>query len=294
MSTRSAKSSLIAVFSALGVLLVAPGCDELQARRTIQKADRLYHESRFSKAVELYDEALALAPDLSIGHHNAALAYSRMFVPGSESPENLAVAEKAAHHFQVYLQSEPDDRKIIGLLTNLWLDSGQFEKALAYWEEELAKNPGNREVHSMLARINIAAGRHEKAIDWLYRRADLEAADEAKVQTYLDIANLQRSRLTKADLVDLERVAIADSGLAALARAEALAPDSHQVHSYSAVVYQLRSLSHGAAWAMSVDAVSQRYHELRRGELVAREAAKQPEEDKAPPAPAPPSSPDQP
>jgi tetratricopeptide (TPR) repeat protein len=254
----------------------ASGCDELKSRRQIQRGNKLFNDGHYQKAVEEYEPALQRTPGLAIGHHNAGLAYFKLFQPGDTSPANLANANKAAEHFQAYLADNPDDSKIIALLTQVWMDSDQYEKALAYWEAELAKDPNNRDVISKLAGINRQAGRYDKALEWLHRRADLETQSEGKVNAYLEIAQLEWARLNKSTMVDEERLAVCDAGIAALQKAEALAPDNALVQSLMGSLYQHRALAHGASWAKLVETASQRYHQVKFSEIskAAKEAEK--------------------
>src|SRR5690349_8479931 len=132
-SKRSA-SVLPGVIALLVLATSTLGCDELRARRTIQKADELYRQSRYRQAAEQYETALELA-DIPIGHHNAALAYYRAFVPGDESPENKHYGERAAFHFEAYLKAEPpESKKIPDKLTDVWVNSKHYDKALEYWQ----------------------------------------------------------------------------------------------------------------------------------------------------------------
>lgn len=264
-----------------GASLGGFGCEELKSRREIQRGNEHYNEGRYQKAVEQFEPALQRTPDLDVGHHNAGLAYYKLFQPGDEKPENLAIAQKSADHFQAYLKAHPDDSKIIGLLTQLWIDSDQFEKALAYWEEELGRDPSNRDVIVKLANINRQAGRYAEARAWHEKRAALEPNNEGKVNAYLDIAQLEYSRLMKPDLVDEGRLEAADQGIAALQKAETIDPKHPLVQSLLGSMYQHRSMAHGALWARLVDTASQRHHQIKFIELqkaaapaAAAEAAK--------------------
>ncbi len=263
---RSSTARRIALF-AVAALICLAGCDELTSRREIQKGNKLYLEGRYAKAIELYDAALKRSPDLTIGHHNAGLAYHKLFQPGEETPQNTAYAEKAAYHFTKYLEDESGDQKIISLLTTIWLDSGQYDKAIQYWNQVLAKNPKSRDVLEKLANINRQAGKYDKALEWHMKRFELETDPGAKVKALTDIAQMQWSRLQKPDLVDAERVAVVDVGLAALQKAEQLDPKNGVVHSLIASLYQHRALAHGASWAKVVEVASQRYHQVRFSEI---------------------------
>jgi tetratricopeptide (TPR) repeat protein len=268
---RSFNLAFLAVAAAL--LVAATGCDELSSRREIQKANKLYLEGRYAKAIELYDAALKRTPDLTIGHHNAGLSYHKLFQPGVESPENKVYAEKAAFHFTKYLEEAAGDQKVISLLTTIWLDSGQYDKALAYWSDVLAKNPQSRDVLEKLANINRQAGQYDKALEWHYKRLELETDTGGKVKALLDIAQMQWSRLQKAEMVDVERIAVVDVGLAALQKAEQLDPKNAQVQSLIGSLYQHRALAHNASWAKAVESASQRYHQVKFTEIRKAESA---------------------
>ncbi len=263
---RSGTARRIAMI-AVAALIALAGCDELTSRREIQQANKLYLEGRYAKAIELYEAALDRSPDLAIGHHNAGLAYHKLFQPGTETPQNKVFAEKAALHFTKYLDEEGGDQKIISLLTTIWLDSGQYDKAIKYWNEVLAKDPKSRDVLEKLANINRQAGNYDKALEWHMKRFELETDSGAKVKALTDIAQMQWSRLQKPELVDAERVAVVDIGLASLQKAEQLDPKNAVVHSLIASLYQHRALAHGASWAKAVEVASQRYHQLRFTEI---------------------------
>ena len=286
---RLPRSRPVATFAiALALLAALGGCDELKSRREFQKANKLYLEGRYKNAIELYDSALERSPDLAIGHHNAGLAYHKLFQPGTDTPQNKAYAEKAAFHFTKYLEEEGNsDQKIISLLTTIWLDSGQFDKALAYWNQVLAKNPNSRDVLEKLANINRQAGNFDKALEWHRKRVELETDPGAKVKALTDIAQLEWSRLQKPELVDAERVAVVDVGLAALQQAEKLEPKNAVVHSLIASLYQHRALAHGASWAKAIEVASQRYHQIRFSEIQKAGGGAAPSATKSstPPAP---------
>lgn len=267
----------LAGLAVIAMALGAAGCDELSARRTIQKGDKLYTQAKYKEAIAEYEKALELDPDLDVGQHNAALAYYRLFQPGDTSAANKGYAESAAAHFLAYLETNPKDTKVIQLLTQIWLDSEQFEKALAYWDQVRAREPENPVVLARLADINRLAGRYDKALEWLARRVDLEPDEAGKVRGYIDIAQLQWSRLTKPELVDAERVQIADSGIAALQQAWELNDDNPQVQSLMGSLYQFRAVAHGASWARTVDAAAQRYHQIKAVKMArAKEPPKAP------------------
>jgi tetratricopeptide (TPR) repeat protein len=261
------------------MLLSTTGCEELSARRQVQKANKHYAQGRFSKAVEEYEAALGKA-ELPIGHHNAGLAYFKLFKAGIETPENLAYAARATDHFQKYLVAFPDDTQIIGLMTQVWLDSGQYEKALAYWEQELVESPKNTEILAYLASINRQAGNWEKAVEWHYRQYEAESAPDGKVAALVDVAKLIWHKLQdKETLTGLERIRVADIGIGALQQAAEMEPESIDVHRYLASMFQLRAMGQGASWAQAVDRASSQIHQSKVIDLTKQREQQKPADD---------------
>ncbi len=259
------------------MVTTSTGCDELSARRKIQEGNKLYGEGRYSQAAELFEQAIKKAPTLSTAHYNAGLTYLKMFRPGLKKPENIKIAEMATLHLTKYLESNPKDGTIVGLLTRIWMDSGQYKKALVYWEGELAKEPNNVEVLQILASINRQAGHWETSVAWHLKQADAETTRDGKAEAYLSIAKLVWHKLARRDkLIGLERLRVADVGLAALQKAVKAFPDHAAVHNYLATIYHFRAVAHGAAWARAVDEASAKIHRTRAQELRKAQKAKLP------------------
>lgn len=270
---------LVAVIAAACSAFLISSCAELEARRTIQKGDKLYEDGKYAEAIELYEEALGES-DLATGHHNLAIAAFVAFQPGIDTPSNKRYAEKASEHFQAYLKKKPDDQEIIELMTTVWLDSDQTDVALAFWEEKRQEDPKNPRALRKLGSIQRMAGNYDEALRWDYARVELASNPKDKVVALVQIGQLQYSRLTKATMVDEERLAVADSGISALKTALELQPDNASVHSLTATMYQFRALAHQSGWARLADTASQRYHHLKRKELA--DAAKAKNAKKAP------------
>ncbi len=272
-SDRSVPRALTVVITAFCCLVLLTSCSELKARRAIQDADKLYEEGKYAEAIKLYEESLGNA-DLDTGHHNLAIAALTAFQPGIETKANLAYAEKASEHFQAYLKKHPKDEEIVELLTTVWLDSDQTDVALAYWEDMRKEDPKSIRALRKLGSIQRMAGNYEEALKWDYARVELASDPKDKVRALVQIGQLQYSRLTKSSMIDLERLQVADSGLAALQQASTLQPENASIHSLMATIYQFRALAHQSGWARSIDIGSQRYHHLQRKKLADAAKAK--------------------
>ncbi len=265
--------ALVVVITALCCALLVSSCSELEARRTIQKADKLYEDGKYADAIELYEKSLK-AHELATGHHNLAITAMAAFQPGVDTEKNNAYAKKPSEHLQAYLKAKPDDDEIVELLTTVWLDSDQTDTAIEFWEKKLAADSNDIKALRKLGSIQRMVGNYEEALKLDYRRVELAKDPKDKVRALVQIGQLQYSRLTKSTLIDHERLQVADSGLAALQQAVALQPDNPNLHSLMATIYQFRSLAHESGWARGADIASQRYHHLRRKELADAAKAK--------------------
>lgn len=270
--------NFVIVIAAIFAGVLGTACSELKARRDIQKADKLYEEGKYAEAIEVYEEALEQS-DLEIGHHNLAVAAFNAFQPGNPSPANQSYAKKASEHFQIYLKHNPKDNEIVELLTTVWVDSGQIDQALAFWKNVRETNPENPDALRQLGSIHRMAGNYEEAIRWDYERVAEAKDDKKKVQILVGIGQLQYSRLSKKlegnlKIVDLERLEVADIGVAALQKAIAINPKNASAHSLLSTVYQYRSFSHLNGWGKLVDIASQRHHASMRDALSKKAKAK--------------------
>jgi tetratricopeptide (TPR) repeat protein len=260
------------------ILLVAlpflGGCDELSARQHIQKGNFQYGEQDYKKAVDHYESAMKLAPDLDVAYHNAGIAYSRLFAEGLETPENKAIAEKATSNLAKWLEKHPKDVKIRKLLTGLWINSGDYQKALAYWTKEHEANPKARDVIQLIAGIHLKSGDWRTAIDWYQK--DVDAAPDApgKVSAYQSIANLAFGKLfnSRDKIIGAERTEIAEIGLEAAGKALELDPTNLPLTSISAGLWNNRATAHGPFWAATLDRAEAQVYEQRA--RVLREEAK--------------------
>jgi tetratricopeptide (TPR) repeat protein len=261
------------VLVAIALVLVA-GCDELSARRLVQKGNEDYSEQRYEAAAEKFEAALRKVPNLDIAHHNLAIAYTRMFKPGVETPANKAIADKAATHFAVWLETHPDDEKIRRLLTGLWIDSGDYPKAIEFWKKEHEKNPKARDVITLVAGIYLKSGDWRSALEWYEK--DVEAAVDVpgKVVAWNSIANLAYGKVfgKRETLYGVERTEISEIGLHAAGEALKLDPTHIPSWGISTQLWKNHGLANGPSWAIAIDdAEAQVYDQQAR---VLKEAAK--------------------
>src|ERR1700727_3549384 len=91
------------------LLLTATGCNVLKSRDQLTKGVQAFKNARYEEAVNHFQSAVALDPKSEDAKLYLATAYSYQVVPNLDTPENLAIAQKALDGFQAVLAKDPTD-----------------------------------------------------------------------------------------------------------------------------------------------------------------------------------------
>src|SRR6185503_17359258 len=108
---------------------------------------------------------------------------------------NATLADMAAQHFGAWLKAHADDTESRGLMTQVWIDSSQYQKAIDYWQKMLDAKPNDPEIMGVLAGVNLKANDWRKSIDWYLKVAAASKDPGAKVAAYQFIGNVAWSKL---------------------------------------------------------------------------------------------------
>lgn len=268
----------------LGATFVATGCDQISARRHIQRGTSLFEDDKFEEAAAEFEEGLKIEPNLEIGHYNAGLTYYKLFRPGVDAPENKAYADKAVEHFQAWLKGNPTDTDTAEMISEIWVNNKEYEKALAYWQGEHDAHPKDPNPIKQLASINFKASRFDETVKWYVAEAEVEPKVPDKVIAYLSVGRLAFLKLgDTTNTLGEDRIRIADLGIAALQKAADLDPKSIEAENMQGALYNFRALAHGAYWGGAIDRAIALHHQSR-GRVLREEAKKA---QQAAPAPQP-------
>jgi len=276
---------LLCLAGVVALSLSATGCDEISARRKVQEANEKYKNGRYEEAAALYEQAIAKSPDLTIAHHNLGVTYYRLMRRGDDSPENQAVANKATDNLLHFLEHTSDQKEgvlIRKLVTEIWVDSSQVGKALAFWEGEHQLRPKDTSVLEQLADLNYKNGDWRKAIEWLEKSVAVAETPDTRASAFGQIGTLCFLRLLSGrdTIQGAERIALADTGIAALQKGLDLQPKNMQLVSTLASLNQQRAFASGSRIGFHIDlAVHQNY---MRVFTVLRDEAKKAAEQAAP------------
>ena len=172
-----------------------------------------------------------------------------------------AMQRKTAFEEQVKIKKEEIEEARLkftmrSLMTNLWMDSQQYDKASDFWSLELKARQNDFEAMSMLAGINLKSGNYRKSIEWYLTVADKVPEPQNKITAFSSVGNVAWSKLNSKTLPADEAAELADLGIGALQKASALAPKNLSFLRLQIALYNFRALTHGSSWAAAIDRAS--------------------------------------
>jgi tetratricopeptide (TPR) repeat protein len=144
-SRRKGVWGVIAVVT--GVLLVSSGCQKLKARDELNKGVAAYRAVRYQEAVERFKLATELDPTLVNARLYLATAYASQYVPGSQSEENLQVAEQAITEFQKVLDQEANNLSAVSGIASLYFQMKRMDDAKEFYRKQIALDPNSPEAY---------------------------------------------------------------------------------------------------------------------------------------------------
>lgn len=161
------KRHILITLAAAAVLVLAgatTGCRKLEARDNLNKGVAAFKNAKYSDAVEFFKRAIELDPTYPTAKLYLATAYMSQYIPGAESPENLAFAENAAKYFMEVLQDNPNNTVAIKSLASLAYQQSsgaptteeklnRLDKAAEWYRKLVEVDPKEKEAYYSLGVI---------------------------------------------------------------------------------------------------------------------------------------------
>src|SRR5208282_821670 len=102
------KSVRVLALMAVGVLLLsAAGCNKLRARDQLNKGVASYKNAKYEEAIDHFQQAVSLDPNLIVARMYLATAYAQQYIPGVDTPDNVQMAEQSIEQYKHVLASSP-------------------------------------------------------------------------------------------------------------------------------------------------------------------------------------------
>jgi Flp pilus assembly protein TadD len=158
--------------------------DRSQAKVLLEQGKQLYREDHDKEAVEAFQKAVKLDPDLAEAHFRLALGYEAV----GKSEDAEAQYKKAVETYRKYLDRNPDDAEAHYNLGVTFANLGNYSEAIREYRQATKLKTDDPDIyydlgvaHTKLAQYDQAAAAFSKSleIDPEYYRAQ-DALDQAR------------------------------------------------------------------------------------------------------------------
>lgn len=154
-------SRLGLIFLVGTAILFTSGCgmiNRIRAKSEINEAARAYKAGKYPEAEQHARRALELDPDQKNAPIFIARTVHAQFRPGNESPENIAIANKAIDAYKVVLQRDPTSEEgylaVTALLGALKKEAEQKQWILQHAKSDVVPKDKRAGAYALLASQN--------------------------------------------------------------------------------------------------------------------------------------------
>lgn len=148
----------------LGLLAFASGCEKLKARDALNKGVQAYKATKYDEAAQKFQEAIGYDPEFEVARLYLATSYMSQWIPGADSPENKAMAQKAEDEFNKVLAKDPKNKLAIESIASMRYNMANsfvtledklkmMDEAKTWYSKLIEVDPENSKAHYSLGVI---------------------------------------------------------------------------------------------------------------------------------------------
>ncbi len=217
----SARSAKLAGGAAVLLALVGlTGCSKLKARDQLVKGVQEFKAGHYETAIDHFQQSVALDPSYPNARTYLATAYSYQVQPNSNTPENVAIANKALTIFNEVLARNPNDVDALRQLASIHRNIMQFDQSRNDDLKVIQLDPKDAEA-------NYSVG----VIDW--QKADKNSNDLLKANHITDdLAGNAKIPPKVCQQLAAENAPLLDSAMKYLNQAVAINPNYDDAMQY--------------------------------------------------------------
>ncbi len=181
--------ALVLIFSSVGCAKL--NVKKLQANYHFSKANQLFRDNKFTKAIAEYEATLKFNPDIKEAYQFLGESYKALYQPGKDTPENNDRRDKALDALTKAYDLDKNNKQIIYSLGDMYDRMRDVAKAEQMFLRIIELEPGNMNNYYIVAEFyKRYAGEHKelkaKAEAMYLRRIE---TDPENVQGYAYMAD---------------------------------------------------------------------------------------------------------
>ena len=128
-----------------GLVISMSGCDKLAARSELNKGVEAYKSTHYEEAINHFQRATMLDPNLPMAKGYLATALGQNVVPGLLTPDNLKNAQQSIDIFQEVLAKDPHDVNSMKQVAGIEFEIKRLDEAKAWQKKILQEDPKDPE-----------------------------------------------------------------------------------------------------------------------------------------------------
>jgi tetratricopeptide (TPR) repeat protein len=127
------------------MVLSMSGCQQLEARDQLNKGVDAYKGARYEEAIDHFQRATQLDPNLPMAKTYLATALAQNVVPGLDTADNLKTANQAIAIFSEVLNKNPNDVNSMKQIAGIYFSVKNLDQAKVWQKKVLAVDPKDPE-----------------------------------------------------------------------------------------------------------------------------------------------------
>ena len=207
------------------------GCSKLRARDQLNKGVSAYKNAHYEEAINHFQQAVELDPNLLNARMYLATAYAQQYIPAVDSPDNVRMAQQAIEQYQKVLDSNPAREQKVNSakgIAYLYLNMKKFDEAKKYYRMASDVDPNDPEPYYSVGVIDWTASYQPR----MEERAKLGMKPEEN----LNPKNKDQKKVCE-ELKQKNMPAISE-GIDSLNKAIQLRPDYDDAMAYMNLMYR--------------------------------------------------------
>jgi len=141
--------SLLMIFTFVGCQQLS--VSKLQANYSFAKANQLFKDAKYSKAIVEYEKAVKHNPKLNDAYRFLGESYKNLYIPAKDTPENKEKATKALEALRKAYETDPNNKDIIYSLGDMYDRLRNFDEAEKMYLRIVDLEPGNMNNYYIIA-----------------------------------------------------------------------------------------------------------------------------------------------
>jgi tetratricopeptide (TPR) repeat protein len=209
-----------------GMVLAMSGCNQLAARDQLNKGVEAFKNGHYDEAVEHFQKATELDPNLPMAKMYLGKALEQNVVPGLTTPDNLKTANEAMDIFKQVLAQNPNDVNSMKEIAGIYFSIKDLDDAETWQKKVLAYDPKDPEAAYTIG-----------VIDWTRAHENKLAALQAAGLNDDGKGNVKAPKKVMEPLAQ-ENAPLVDEGLKYLTMAVDNRPNYDDAMQYLNLIYR--------------------------------------------------------